>query len=162
MKRASVLLCCAALAAAVLAGCASRPVQAPVVERAPPPVAAPAAPPPAPPSADTRPEFYTIRRGDTMFSIALDHGLDYKELAAWNNLHEPGRIRPGQQLRVRPPSGRQDAPVTVSPVTTSGRVETHPLGAQAPVEAGAAPPAAAPGAGPPVPAAGGAPGGGGV
>ena len=89
-----------------------------------------------------------------MFSIALDHGLDYKELAAWNNLDEPGRIRPGQQLRVRPPSGRQEAPVTVSPVTTSGRVETHPLGAQAPVTAGAARPSAAPGASPSVPAAG--------
>ena len=89
-----------------------------------------------------------------MFSIALDHGLDYKELVAWNNLDEPGRIRPGQQLRVRPPSGRQEAPVTVSPVTTSGRVETHPLAAQAPVAAGAARPSAAPGASPSVPAAG--------
>ncbi len=148
--RVAALLGCAALAAATLAGCASRPVQAPVVDRAPPPAATPA----APPSADTRPEFYTIRRGDTMFSIALDHGLDYKELAAWNNLDEPGRIRPGQQLRVRPPSDRQEAPVTVSPVTTSGRVETHPLGAQAPVNAGAARPSAAPGASPSVPAAG--------
>lgn len=150
MKRVSVLLCCAALAAAALAGCASRPVQAPVVDRAPPPAATPA----APPSADTRPEFYTIRRGDTMYSIALDHGLDYKELAAWNNLHEPSRIRPGQQLRVKPPSDRQDATVTVSPVTTAGRVETHPLAARAPVEAGAARPPAAPAGSTPVPAAG--------
>ncbi len=126
MKRAAALLCCAALAAAALSGCASRPVQAPVIERAPPVAATPAAPPPA---VEARPEMYTIRRGDTMFSIALDHGLDYKELAAWNNLDNPNLIRPGQQLRVRPPPGAQEAPVTVSPVTTAGRVETRPLGA---------------------------------
>ena len=66
-----------------------------------------------------------------MFSIALDHGLDYKELAAWNNLDNPNLIRPGQQLRIKPPAGMQEAPVTVRPVTTSGRVETYPLAAQA-------------------------------
>ena len=82
MKRASALLCAAVAAALTLAGCSSRPVQAPVIERAPPPAATPA----APPVADTRPETYTVKRGDTLFSIALDHGLDYKELAAWNNL----------------------------------------------------------------------------
>ncbi len=131
MKRILASLCVAALAAATLAGCASRPVQAPVVDRAPPTAATPV----ASPAADTRPEFYTIRRGDTMYSIALDHGLDYKELAAWNNLDDPHRIRPGQQLRVRPPSGLPEAPVTVNPVTAAGRVETHPLGAQSPARA---------------------------
>jgi len=131
VKRVSALLCCVALAALTLAGCASRSVQAPVVDRAPSATAKPA----VPPSADTRPDFYTIRRGDTMFSIALDHGLDYKELAAWNNLGDPSRIRPGQQLRIKPPPGVQEAPVTVRPVTTAGRVEAHPLGAQAPAKA---------------------------
>ena len=131
MKRVSALLACAALAALALAGCASRSVQAPVVDRAP----AAAVKPAAPPRADTRPDFYTIRRGDTMYSIALDHGLDYKELAAWNNLGDPGRIRPGQQLRIKPPAGVQEAPVTVRPVTSAGRVETHPLGAPAPAKA---------------------------
>ncbi|HEY5290770.1 MAG TPA: peptidoglycan DD-metalloendopeptidase family protein [Burkholderiales bacterium] len=124
--RASALLCCAAAAALTLAGCSSRPVQAPVIERAPPAVARPA----APPVAETRPESYTVKRGDTLFSIALDQGHDYKELAAWNNLDNPNRIRPGQQLRLQPPAGVQESPVTVSPVTSSGRVETRPLGAQ--------------------------------
>jgi len=136
VNRVSTLLCFGALALATLAGCASRPVQAPVLDRAPP-VAAQAKPAVAtPPRVDTRPEFYTIRRGDTMFSIALDHGLDYKELAAWNNLDNPNLIRPGQQLRIKPPTGVKEAPVTVStvtvnPVTTAGRVETRPLGGTA-------------------------------
>ena len=126
MKRLSAWLCCTVLTLVMLTGCASRPVQAPVVDRAPPAAASPATAPPG----DTRPEFYTIRRGDTMFSIALDHGLDYKELAAWNNLDNPNRIRPGQQLRIKPPAGVEEAPVTVNPVTTSGRVEARPLGSQ--------------------------------
>ena len=140
MKRISALLGPAVLAAAMIAGCASRPVQAPVVDRTPPTAAQLAAPPPV----DTRPEMYTIRRGDTMFSIALDHGLDYKELAAWNNLDDPRRIRPGQQLRIKPPAGVQEAPVTVNPITTAGRVETRPLGAPAPLKADPARPTAAP------------------
>ena len=143
MKWIPALLCLAAWVAATLAGCASRSVHAPVVDRAPPAAASPAAKPEAPAAADTRPETYTIRRGDTMFSIALDHGLDYKELAAWNNLDDPSRIRPGQQLRIRPPAGVQEAPVTVRPVTTAGRVETRPLGAPA---GAAAEPARAPAA----------------
>jgi lipoprotein NlpD len=125
MKRVSVCLCCAASLALVLAGCGSSPVQAPVIDRAP---ASAAKPVPPPPRADVRPEVYTVRRGDTMFSIALDHGLDYKELAAWNNLDDPSRIRPGQQLRIKPPAGAREAPVTVRPVITSGKVETRPLG----------------------------------
>jgi len=131
VKRASALLCAAVAAALTLAGCSGRPVKAPVIERAPPPAAAPA----AAPEADTRPDAYLVRRGDTLFSIALDHGLDYKEFAAWNNLDNAYRIRPGQQLRLKPPAGVQEAPVTVSPVTSSGRVETRPLSAQGPVTA---------------------------
>jgi len=117
-----------AIACAVLAvvGCASRPVQAPVLERAPAAAAAPA----ARPQAEASPDLYTVRRGDTMFSIALDHGLDYKELAAWNNVVNPNLIRQGQQLRIKPPAAAQEAPVTVRPITTAGRVEAHPLGAQ--------------------------------
>ena len=131
MRRVPVVLCSAVLAAATLAGCASRPVQAPVVDRAPPRAAQPA----PPPRAEARADSYIVRRGDTMYSIALDHGLDYRELAAWNNLADPGRIRPGQELRIKPPAVLQEAPVTVHPVTTTGRVETRPLGAQISPEA---------------------------
>jgi lipoprotein NlpD len=148
VSRASVLLLALAAIASALAGCASRPVQAPVIERAPPSTAqagsqAAAA---APRAVDTRPELYTVMRGDTLHSIALDHGLDYKELAAWNNLDNPNRIRPGQQLQIKPPSGMQEAPVIVRPVTSSGRVEGQALPAQgsAKAESARAEPAAKP------------------
>lgn len=138
MMRAGALLGIVALAISLLAACTSQPVQAPVFER--PPSGAVAAPPPA----VTGPGYYTVRPGDTLFSIALDHGLDYKDLAAWNNLTDPNRIQPGQQLRIKPPPGeQQEATVQVNPVTTSGPVEARPLGAQA--GPGAASPTSQPG-----------------
>ncbi len=78
---------------------------------------------------DSRPEFYTVKRGDTVYSIALDAGLDYKELAAWNQLDDANVIRVGQQLRLRPPAGWKPEPaetegVVVRPAATraTGRV----------------------------------------
>ncbi|MBE0624068.1 MAG: LysM peptidoglycan-binding domain-containing protein, partial [Burkholderiales bacterium] len=142
MKRAAAWSCCAVLAALTLAGCSSSPVQAPVLDRAP--SGAVKAPAPAPSRADARPEFYTVCRGDTMYSIALDHGLDYKELAALNNVDDMFRIRPGQQLRIKPPPGAREAPVTVRPISTPGQIETRPLGTQpVPRESAGGAPAAA-------------------
>ncbi|MHB8667735.1 MAG: peptidoglycan DD-metalloendopeptidase family protein [Burkholderiales bacterium] len=113
------------LVASLLAGCSSQPVQAPVFERTPSGAIAPSPQPVGGVRSDT---YYTVRRGDTLFSIALDHGLDYKDLAAWNNLDNPNMIRSGQQLRIKPPPAAQEATVTVNPVTTSGRIEARPLG----------------------------------
>ena len=97
---------------------------------------------------DTRPEAYTVVRGDTLHSIALDHGLDYKELAVWNNLDNPNLIRLGQQLRIKPPAGVQEAPVIVRPVSSAGKVEGQSLPAPGPVraESARAEPAARPSA----------------
>jgi len=138
------------LAATLLAaGCASRG-QAPVVERAPPsgrapppPVAEPAATPGAP-SAEARTETYIVKRGDTLINIALDHGQDYKDIAAWNNVDNPDRISIGQALRMGPPAGAAaaNAGVQASPVAPPQSIETRPLGsgagAPAPVASGAA------------------------
>jgi len=150
--RVGALLGILGLAVSLLAACSSEPVQAPVFERAP---SGAALPPPLP--AGKRSDYYAVRSGDTLFSIALDHGLDYKDLAAWNNLSDPNMIRTGQLLRIKPPPGKQEeATVTVHPVTTSGPVEARPLGAQTGVAATSAAPqpgAAAPPPGTAAPAA---------
>src|SRR5574341_205267 len=73
---------------------------------------------------DWRPKTYTVKKGDTLYSIALDHGLDYKELAQWNNLDNPNRIRTGQQLRLASP---QEQAVAAAPAMSA--VEVRPLGA---------------------------------
>ena len=52
------------------------------------------------PKPESRPQTYTVKRGDTLRTIALDHGLDYRELAAWNNIENVNVIRVGQVLRV--------------------------------------------------------------
>ena len=73
----------------------------PVTERPPVPVEEPATKPYR--EGDWRPEYHVVKKGDTLYSIALDYGYDYRELAAWNNLEDPGLIRIDQRLRLFPP-----------------------------------------------------------
>jgi lipoprotein NlpD len=75
-------------------GCASTSHRAPVSERSAREFAY---------EPDTRPATYTVRKGDTLFSIALDYGLDYKELAAWNGISNPRVLTVGRKLRLRSP-----------------------------------------------------------
>ncbi|MEO8384598.1 MAG: LysM peptidoglycan-binding domain-containing protein, partial [Betaproteobacteria bacterium] len=35
---------------------------------------------------------HIIQKGDTLISVALANGLDYRELAAWNNIVNPNVI----------------------------------------------------------------------
>lgn len=108
----------------LLGGCvASRP--APVTDRLPAPTTA-VKPAPAPSRDPQRPEFYTVKQGDTLYSIALEFGLDYRELAAWNSI-DPTRISIGQQLRLAPAQGVVTSPLRTAP----GAVETQPLGSTA-------------------------------
>lgn len=120
-----------AFAALLLAGCAAKR-GAPVVERAPeakPAASQPvAAAKPTPRIADTRPETYTVKKGDTLYNIALDHGLDYRELAQWNGITDPGVIRVGQQLRLRPPVSA----ATAVPFKAAPGVEPRPLAGTGP------------------------------
>jgi len=144
----------AALAAAIVAGCGGSSYNAPVIER---PVTRPAPAKPAPssvapavPSAATaaRAESYTVKRGETLYSIALENGLDYRELAAWNNLTDPAALQAGQVLRMRPleqaAPARQEAGVRVQPAAIPGAVEEHSLAGEAQPQAAETPrPAAA-------------------
>lgn len=101
-----------------VAGCASRPISAPVVALRPPgAAAAPAAPAPA--------GFYVVKRGDTLYSIALEHGVDYHDLAQWNKIDVPSKIRVGQALRIAPPPGQG---VQVGAARGPEPVEARPLG----------------------------------
>lgn len=89
----------------LLAGCNTATRRAPVVERPVSQAPAHTRPAPAPrveePRQDAR-GTYTVRRGDTLLRIALDHGQSYRDLVAWNNLADPDDIKVGQVLRVSP------------------------------------------------------------
>lgn len=52
------------------------------------------------------PAVYEVRRGDTLYSIAFRHDLDWKEVAQWNGIEAPYTIRPGQELRLTRPVRR--------------------------------------------------------
>ena len=48
---------------------------------------------------DWRPDSYVIKKGDTLFSIGLEFGYDYKDIAVANNLAAPYLIKTGQVLK---------------------------------------------------------------
>ena len=47
---------------------------------------------------------YTVVRGDTLYSIAFRLGIDFRELAARNNIQPPYMIKVGQRLRTAKPA----------------------------------------------------------
>ncbi|MDE2118455.1 MAG: LysM peptidoglycan-binding domain-containing protein, partial [Betaproteobacteria bacterium] len=131
LKTHSLHLLHAALAAALLAGCASSGGHAPVRERGAaekkwvePPVAA-ATRKTAPREKDWRPQVYVVQKGDTLYSIAFNHGLDYHEIADLNGIQNPGMIKVGQEIRLFP----DNAVAAVKPVP-----ETRPVVMEAPIK----------------------------
>lgn len=113
-----------AFALSLLAGCAGR-TSAPVVERGVParPVAAAPAPPTAAPDG-----FHTVKKGDTLYSIALEYGHSPRDVADWNRLENPASIKIGQLLRVTPPESAAE----VKPIAGPAAVEARPIGATSP------------------------------
>jgi lipoprotein NlpD len=131
------------MAVVLLAACGSTG-RAPVVERTATPrgtaraaqkpaPARPVAAPAVPASPAAAEGYYVVKRGDTLYSIALENGADYRELAQWNGLDDPTKIQVGQALRVKPPEGRA---VQIGRPTGAGRIESRPL------ESASLPPAA--------------------
>jgi lipoprotein NlpD len=116
----------AVLMLVLAAGCAAPRRGVPVEDRRPP-ARAPAAKvaDPVHKPASTPEGFYTVRRGDTLYSIALEHGHDYREVAQWNSLDDPTKISVGQVLRVKPPA---QTAVVVGAGPPGSRIESRPLG----------------------------------
>jgi lipoprotein NlpD len=143
---------CLALALLV-GGCGSRalspaPVEdrgfgpvslAPVaIEATPTPVAKP------PPGIENagKPGYYTVRSGDTLIRIGLDHGQSSRDLARWNNLDNPNRIEVGQVLRIVPTVGAG----AVAKAVTQGSLPLGPPSILAPLPPVADKPASQPAA----------------
>ena len=117
-------------------GCASqRP--APVDDRRAAPTAQPRLPVLQPaPAPGSGPRTYVVKRGDTLYSIALEHGADYRELAQANKLDDPSKIRVGQELRL--PAIEERPATQVGSTRPSRDIESRPLSA-APGSAQSAP-----------------------
>ena len=96
-----------------------------------------------------KPGYYSVRSGDTLIRIGLDHGQSFRDIARWNNLDNPNRIEVGQVLRVAPPAGAGAMPKAV----TQGSVASVPTPALAPLPPAADKPASQPAAAASAPAA---------
>ena len=66
-----------------------------------------------------KPGYYSVRPGDTLTKIALDHGQAWRDIAKWNGLDNPNVIEVDQVLRV-------------APLPTEGKVAASPKPAAAP------------------------------
>lgn len=92
----------------VLASCASTN-HAPVVDRLPSRSLD---------SSVTPDGYYTVKPGDTLYSIALDFGLDWKDLAKANGLSDPNKLAIGQKLLVQGVGGSTPATAAQGKTTT--------------------------------------------
>ena len=122
-------------AVVLLAGCATEQ-PAPVVDRVPPqapvkPTTAKPLPPKtaeemtkATPNAatekpiDVKAVTHLVQKGETLYGIARQYGLDYRELGAWNNVPNANALREGMMLQLTAPASRGGQPgVTALPIT---------------------------------------------
>lgn len=101
---------------------------------------APETAPVAPLQREAKDGTYVVQRGDTLYSIALAFGQDFRDVARWNALDDPARLPVGKALRVTPPDAEPVAPTVaaVVPVAPTAAIEARPLG-EAPAAAAPAP-----------------------
>ncbi|MFT7228923.1 MAG: lipoprotein NlpD [Methylophilaceae bacterium] len=107
-------------------GCASH-TPAPVINRSPQ----------ASSTNDWRPNTYTVKKGDTLYSIGLEHGYDYREIAAANNIYAPFKIQIGKKLNfsrlnnkystdgAKPSIYENEDGVIVSPIDTEEEAQSN-------------------------------------
>jgi type IV pilus assembly protein PilF len=58
--------------------------------------------------ASEQPVYHIVEPSDTLSSIAVRYGQDYKKIARWNNISLPYALSVGQKLRVSPPAPDSD------------------------------------------------------
>ncbi len=107
--------------ASLLAGCASSGKHAPVVVRGTSAKLVRST------DKDWRPRVHVVQRGDTLYAIAFNYGLDPRELAEQNNIQDPNLIQVGQQINLfegapRPVISVQPLP----PVRTQSLIKDQP------------------------------------
>ena len=74
-------------------------------------------------SLDSGNSWYTVKPTDTLYSIAWRYGLDYKELARWNQISDDYIINLGQRLVMYKPDKRIVAQAPLS--STSGNASSR-------------------------------------
>lgn len=62
--------------------------------------------------------YYRVKRGDTLYRIALEHGQSYRDIAQWNNLTNPDQIEVDQVLQVAPINNSSTKVVVGGPINS--------------------------------------------
>lgn len=81
--------------------------------------------------------YYMVKKGDTLYRIALEFGQNWRDLVAWNHLQNANDIKVDQVLRVLPPEASAASGAQTGSVATASSVEVRPLGNTAPAAAAA-------------------------
>lgn len=132
----------AAIAATLLLSACATKTPAPVSDRRPPvttnstqmagAVSSTTSPPSTKPaiSADATAteagKVHTVQKGETLYAIAFQNNIDYRELAIWNNIENLNVIKAGAVLRLTPPGSITPQPRPNEPVVTPLTVATMP------------------------------------
>lgn len=124
------------LAALALIGCSSTVVREPSRGGGPsrPGGSRPSSEPPA-----SKPKYgatVTVQRGEGLYRIATNNGIQLADLAAWNNLSPPYSLYPGQRLRLYPSSGGGSRPAGSTQAGTPPRATAPAPAPAAPVNSG--------------------------
>src|SRR5512139_418870 len=84
--------------------------------------------------AERRTRIYVVQKGDTLYSIAFEQGLDYREVAEQNNISNPSAIQIGQQIKLQDADSgavEKAAAATTPSVKTGPKVVKLPYSEQA-------------------------------
>ena len=76
------------------------------------------------------PDVYTVKKGDTIFSISLKCGFDYKQVALVNDIEKPYKISPGEIIRFDLLRNKDEKALTEpenSSIKTEGLSESNEL-----------------------------------
>ena len=105
----------------VLAGCGG-PAVAPMTDRSQ--SSAPPARVTGTQATRSAADVHIVRRGDTLYSIAWQAGVDFRRLAQWNGITPPYVLKPGQRISFRPRAGTVAA--TKQPSRAASTASTQP------------------------------------
>ncbi|HEY9210219.1 MAG TPA: peptidoglycan DD-metalloendopeptidase family protein [Methylotenera sp.] len=94
---------------------------------------------------DWRPDTHTVKKGDTLFSIGLEYGYYYKDIARANNIEAPYVIKIGQTLKLadlkdksgsaevkQPEPAQQEDGVITYPISTDSTTNATNITATSP------------------------------
>ncbi len=73
-----------------------------------------------------RPEVYTVRSGDTLYSIAWRYRIDHQDLMRWNGIDDARNLRVGQRLRLQPDRTAASSSTTSTAAAPASTRDTKP------------------------------------